>query len=169
MRPLRTAAVLATVVGSVMAVGAAPAAAAAFSTAATFEGVVTVGCFGCGLSGPAGNGATLWVDGLVHGGIAGPAVYGVTPGNGSASFTVDNSAPDPECLLSGRATGTVTVGTTTGSVSANFVWTRTGANALITIPSWGAVGHAVFAITDPVGDPCGKKITAHIAGQVVGA
>jgi hypothetical protein len=141
---------------------------------AEFTGTAVVGCFGCGTSGPAGNSAELWVNGYVDGGVAGPAVgvngdVKVTPSNASATFTVTESPMDPECVISGSASGTVTVQTNAGPKSANFTWTRTGVVAVISIPAYNGTGVAVFVVTDPVGVPCHHAVTAIVAGAIVGA
>ena len=164
MKILRSAILVAGAASSII-MSSTPASAA---TAAVFTGTATVGCFGCGTYGPTGNGATLWVDGVVAGGVAGPAVQFVTAANGGATFTVTESNVDPECVISGSASGTVTVQTSAGPVSAGFTWTRTGIVAVVSIPSIGGLGAAVFVVTDPIGDPCGKAVTAQIAGALVG-
>ena len=159
--------------GAALAVGAAATivttttpASAATVTAVAFQGTVTFGCFGCGTYGPTGNGGTFWATGVVDGaGVL--AVPGVTPPNGSATFTITASNVDPECVISDRVhDARFTFGSAFGPKTIEFTWTRIGAVLLLTI--WGGGGTGTMTITDPIGDPCGKAVNATVSGTLAG-
>lgn len=172
------------VAGSVAAL-LVPSGQASAASSAEFNGVATVGCFGCGTYGPAGNTAYFCVNGVIdardgHTHTVNGGVYndptGSTPcngstggdgvsGHGSATYTV-NEPVGPTCVASGTAEGSITVTTATGAHSTSFNWTRTGAHAVITT-GWGT-GTAVFHVTSPVGSPCGQRVTADFAGALAG-
>lgn len=146
---------------SILVAGAAaamiiPTTPASAANAAVVVGDATIGCFGCGVYGPVGNSATFTAAGTVNGVTAAGAA-------GSATYTV-NEAPGTGCIISGSAEGSISV---TGVGSTNFNWTRTGAVAIVTT-GWGTAAVA-FAVTSPVGNPCGGAVTAKFAGALVGA
>jgi hypothetical protein len=147
-------AIVATGAVGALLVPSAPASAAA--SAAVFQGTATVGCFGCGDYGPPGNNASFTVTGLLDG-------VGVLDAPGTASVGVTEPI-GVTCVISGRASGIVTV----ARVGTTYLhWTRTGAFAVV-LTGWGS-GPAVFAITSPVGNPCGGVVMASFAGSIASA
>jgi hypothetical protein len=167
------------VAGSVAAL-LVPAGTASAASAAEFNGVATIGCFGCGSYGPTGNKAYFCANGTIdENGVRG-GVYvdpngnapcngavggdGVT-GHGSATFTVNEPVGGATCVLSGTAEGDITV---TGAGSTHFNWTRTGAVAVVSTGDWGTAGVA-FVVTAPLGNPCTFAVKALFAGALVGA
>lgn len=135
---------------------------ASATSAAQFTGTATIGCFGCGTYGPAGNSATFCVNGVVNN-VNVTCVPGTT--NGTATFTVTEPV-GATCVVSGTATGTITV---TGVGSAGFTWNRTGPHARVTVSAWGSTAEVVFNVTSPVGNPCGGPVTAVFSGTLTGA
>ena len=133
-----------------------PAAPASALNVAVVTGTATIGCFGCGTYGPAGNSASFTVSGTILGTTA-------INGPGSPSFTVTEPV-GAICVVSGSATGTISVA---GFPPSGFNWTRTGPIALVTSDYGTAV--IVFVVTSPVGNPCGGAVTATFAGALVGA
>lgn len=153
MDMLRSAIVVAGALGALL-LPSAPASAAA--SAAAFHGTATVGCFGCGDYGPPGNDAWFTVSGMLDG-------TGVL--NAAGHATVGVSEPvGVTCLLSGRASGLVTVA---GVGTTYLHWTRTGAFAVVST-GWGN-GPAAFVITSPFGNPCGGMVTATFVGSLASA
>ena len=156
MKAILRSAVLAGSVAMSVAVGMSPASAHDNGGAFAFTGEATIGCFGCGEYGPTGNSATFsvtgaWTDGDTE--SASPH---------TASFKVIEHPT--ECPVTGYANGN-----TSGSVAVSFDWTRVGATAVITTNGdVDGAGTAVFKVTDPVGLPCGGKVTAQFAGAVAG-
>ena len=155
MKILRNVVLAAAVAGATAMTGT-PANAAG---AGVFTGVASINCFGCGVS----NGsADLWVTGVV-GTTPAAAVQGVTPPNAKATFSV-TEIPS-QCPVTGSAVGVVT-----GAVNVGFSWTRVGATAVITTTGdINGGGAAAFAVTSPVGNPCGGAVTAQVVGAVAGA
>lgn len=165
---LRTLGLSAAIVGSV-GLGTTPASAVG---AGNFIGEASIVCFGCNVS--TGT-ADLCVNGVfvaedVPPTSVPPAVTQVeceydgdnTVWNVEATYTVIEIPS--QCPVTGSATGS-----TTGAVNVTFNWTRVGANAVIT--TTGDIdggGTASFAVTDPVGNPCGGPVTAAVAGMIVG-
>lgn len=146
---------------SILVAGAAaamliPTTPASAANAATVNGTASIGCFGCGTYGPAGNSASFTASGTVNGVTAANA-------SGSATYTV-NEPVGATCVASGTAEGSITV---EGVGTTNFNWTRVGAHATVTT-GWGTAS-VVFAVTSPVGNPCGGAVTASFAGNLAGA
>ena len=146
---------------AIIAAGVAATTAMTFSPASAdpgavaFSGTATIACFGCGDS--TGT-ATLQGEGATAG-------RGVVSGSASATFTVNEPAVGPACVVTGTATGSVT-----GAINVTFGWTRVGATAVITTNGeiTGA-GAAAFHVTSPSGIPCGaSNVTADVAGAVAG-
>lgn len=109
-----------------------------------------VNCFGCGVSSGA---ADIWFA---------PAVQGVTSPNAKATYTV-TEIPG-QCPVTGSATGSVT-----GVANLSFSWARVGAVAVIsTTGDVNGGGTATFAVTSPVGSPCGGSVTAQVVGAIAG-
>lgn len=133
-----------------------PARPASALNVAEFDGSATIGCFGCGTYGPAGNSASFFVTGTVNGVTAVNAA-------GAATYTVTNPI-GVTCVVNGTAIGSLTVN---GVGSTTFNWTRTGAVAVVTT-GWGT-GLAAFAVVSPLRDPCGGTVTANFAGVLLGA
>lgn len=129
---------------------------ASAQTAIVFEGSASIGCFGCGTYGPAGNGACFSVTGVIHG-------TAVVNAGGCATFTVTEPI-GATCVVSGSAQGEITLGGDTYT----FTWTRFGAVAIISVPDLGT-GAATFLVTSPAGNPCGGSVTARFAGELAGA
>ncbi len=160
----------------------APASAMARSGGAVlFEAAVHINCFGCGDS----NGtASFCVTGTANGSaFAGCGYEGqhhrgrraVIGGGGVATYTVhEDNAIGVECVISGTANGTsatsgTALGRMSGAISGTFTWTRVGAVALMaTAGDINGVGTAVFAVTSPVGPPCGGAVDAVAIGQISG-
>jgi hypothetical protein len=143
---------------TVVALGAAvamvvPSTPASAANVAVFHGTATIGCFGCGQYGPVGNSASFTVSGILNGVTAVNAA-------GTATFTVLGPIGST-CLLSGAARGSLTVA---GVGSTEFFWTRVGAAVVVTT-GWGT-GEAAFAITSPLGNPCGGSVDATFAGML---
>lgn len=155
MKAILRSAILAAGAASTIVMSTTPASAA---TAATFTGHAVIGCFGCGTYGPAGNSATLNVQGVVDDGVASGLA------NGSASFTVTEPV-GATCVVSGSATGTVSVSTSAGVKGGSFTWSRTGAVAVITVPSISATATAGFA-AHATGNICGSRVEAEFAGEI---
>lgn len=144
---------------SILVAGAAaamliPSTPASAANAAVVVGSATIGCFGCGTYGPAGNSASFTAAGTVNGVTAAGAA-------GSATFTVTEPV-GATCVVSGSATGTISVD---GVGSTGFTWSRTGAYANV-VTAWGNA-HVAFAVTSPVGNPCGGAVTASFVGALV--
>jgi hypothetical protein len=142
---------------------ASPASAAPGAGVIAYTGTAHLSCFGCGVKSDgqfagtaAGAGATT----------AGPVVVNgaITANN----FTYNESNTDPQCVVQGTADGSVNV----GPYAATFHWQRVGAIAIVTLSNVnggglsGGVGAsaAAFGVTSPVGDPCGKAVTATVIG-----
>ena len=91
-------------------------------------------------------------------------------GTGNFSAVYSYTEPTLTCPALGTANGTATV----GGVSENFSWLRIGAVAVITLNDGSGsatdLGAAVatFAVTSPVGNPCGHDVTAQAAGVALG-
>lgn len=105
----------------------------------------TIGCFGCGTYGPAGNSMTGTVVAGEGGFQTGAAV--------TSSFTV-NEGTGVGCVVSGTASGVIT---TSDGTTESFHWTRVGALTDWTFGS-GATGTGTFAVADPDGLPCGRSV-----------
>jgi hypothetical protein len=121
-------------------------------SAAQFTGTAAISCFGCGDS--AGT-ASLTVVGAVRG--------SVTSGSAFASYTV-HEATGAACVISGTADGTLT-----GAINGSFSWMRVGALAVIsTAGDIDGQGIAAFAITSPIGNPCGGAVIAEVGGLIGG-
>ena len=87
----------------------------------------------------------------------------VAPGSFSADFTYNE--PPATCPALGNAAGTAHI----NGADEPFTWTRVGAVALISLPDETAgAGVATFAVTSPLGLPCGGAVTAIAAGAAVG-
>ena len=153
----------AAVVAALVATTTVTAPPASAVTNATFTGVVNIGCFGCGTYGPSGNAASLWVNGVYDNRVV-SATFPVAGPNGHASFTVREPGGDLSCLVTGDASGEVVV---TGDLGHAFTWTRVGAVGVVTVQNVGN-GVATFAVTSPLGNPCGGPVSALIHGWVVG-
>lgn len=150
MKAILRSAVLAAGVASTLAMTAVPSSA---QGAGVFTGEASINCFGCGVS---SGTATLSVTGEVN---------GVAQVGASASATYTVTEIPSQCPVTGSANGTVS-----GAVNVTFAWTRVGATALITTSGdINGGGTAVFAVTSPVGNPCGGPVTANFAGAVAGA
>ena len=152
MKILRNAIVAAGAASAILT-GMTPASAA---TAAVVEGEATIGCFGCGTYGPAGNSASFRVwgvyDDTTHAGTGGSATFTVNEGTGVG------------CVVSGTANGSINVG---GDVRA-FVWTRVGVYASVTVTKAGEAtieADVVFAAHSDATLPCGSRVTATFAGE----
>jgi hypothetical protein len=117
--------------------------------AAAFTGTSFINCFGCGTSN--GNASLNIVGASASGG----------PINGAANATFTVNEPAATCPVQGSA-----VGSTTGALAVNFVWTRLGATAVITTS--GDIGGAGVAAFVVVGNPCGGPVTATLAGAIAG-
>lgn len=160
----RTVVAAATVLASAVTT-VLPAPSASGATAVQFQGSATIGCFGCGQYGPSGNGATLWLNGVLHN----RPLQATFPfaANGWAEYTV-NTPSGVMCTLTGAANGNIHVDFADGGgFEAAFAWTRVGSVAMISVPGVG-VGVAAFHITSPVGNPCGASVQAYFAGELVG-
>lgn len=123
----------------------------------TFNGTATIGCYGCGWYGPAGNSLSAIATGIVDGRTFVNAWM-------SATFTVDNPV-GTTCIVSGAASGTMAIGSV-GTLS--FTWTMTGSVLRIAYTmSDGSFGTATaaFLVTSPVGNPCGGAVTASFVGS----
>lgn len=117
-----------------------------------YQGPANINCFGCGIS---SGTASLTFTGYYNG-------YAVVNGPAFASYTVVETPS--QCPVTGSATGTVV-----GAVNVVFNWTRVGATAVVTTSgdiNGGSV--AVFAVTSPVGNPCGGPVQALVQGAVAG-
>jgi hypothetical protein len=151
---LRSLALGSALVGS-LALGSTPASAVA---GVAFTGTAHINCFGCGVS----NGTAE----LCAHGFVGTVTIGIDVNcpNTHASFTVNEPASVPTCVISGSASGS-----TAGAVNVSFNWTRVGAVAVITTSGQiNGSGVAVFAVTSPTGLPCGGAVGASVAGAVSG-
>lgn len=145
---------------TILAAGAAvamlvPAAPASAVSAAHFQGSATIGCYGCGTYGPAGNSASFTITGIVNN-------TPVVNAAGSASFTVMQPT-GATCVVTGTASGTVWVD---GVGSTWFHATSVGATATAST-GWGTA-FVTFWIVSPVGNPCGGSVTASFTGILVG-
>jgi hypothetical protein len=148
---LRSLGLSAALLGS-MGLGASPASAQAF---AVFEGTAHINCFGCGVST-----GTARLCAIVK---FPPPYVCVGIEDTFANYTVNEPA-GITCVVSGSASGT-----TTGAVNVSFNWTRVGAVAVITTTGdINGAGVAAFAVTSPVGVPCGGPVDAIVAGAVAG-
>ena len=162
MKILRSAIVAAAAASSIL-MTTTPASAA---TAGVFVGDAEIGCFGCGVYGPAGNVADFTVAGVVNDQVG--------TGTGYAEYTVTEGT-DAACVISGTAEGKIYITATsvtggTESYESEFSWARTGAVAVVTVSGEvNGTAAAVFVVTDPVGNPCGGPVTAKFAGAIVGA
>ena len=120
--------------------------------AGTFHGTAHINCFGCGSS---SGSAALKVTGEVNGTAKAEAAV-------TASYSV-TEAPGT-CPATGNATGSFS-----GAVNGTFTWIRVGANAVITTAGdINGAGLAGFAVTSPVGLPCGGPVDATVVGVVAG-
>lgn len=160
MKILRSAIVVAGAASSIL-MATTPSSA---QTAGAFEGEAHIGCFGCGVYGPTGNGADFDVAGTINGNTG--------TGTGYAKFTV-NEPPGIGCIISGSAEGEihVDVNGTGGSASydSTFSWGRAGAVAVITVTGdINGTATAAFKVTSPVGNPCNQAVQAQFAGAIVG-
>ena len=151
MKVLRTASVAAVLVG--MAGLSAPASA---NGAGHYSGTATIDCFGCGDSFGI---ASLSFTGVYNG-------YAVVSGPASATYTVNEPAVGPACVVTGTAVGSVT-----GTLNLTFAWTRIGAAALVTTAGdINGASAAAFRVTSPSGIPCGaSNVTADVQGAIAGA
>lgn len=140
---------------------AAPASAAVHNQGTlAFEAQVHLGCFGCGNQ-----------TGGVANGTASGQVNGTPLVLAALAANFNYQEPASTCPALGNAQGNFTVGAGYGT----FTWVRVGANAVLTVSGvngYGEVngagdGVAAFAVTAPVGDPCGQPVTAEAAGSVV--
>ena len=117
------------------------------ATAVAFTAIARIDCFGCGDS-----------QGTAHLDIIGG-------GTAEATYTVNEPAIGPACVVTGTASGS-----TTGAINVTFSWTRVGATALIT--TGGEIegaGVAAFHVTEPSGIPCGAtNVVAEVVGAVGG-
>ncbi|HVF06607.1 MAG TPA: hypothetical protein VNA20_17350 [Frankiaceae bacterium] len=143
MRRLALALVLAT---SALAAPAAPATADPGSAVLVLD--VTVGCFGCGTYGPAGNS----IDGSVVVGH-GPLRTGARV---TGTFTINGG-----CFGDATATGTLT----SDGYGAGFTWIQAGAPARFRIDGFGSGGGG-FAIESPRGIPCGTMVRGRLTVAV---
>ena len=146
---------LAAAVTASVGMGSAPASA---EGAGAFTGTANINCFGCGVS---SGTADLCVTGYV---LGQPVVGVCITGGRNATATYTVTEIPSQCPVTGSATGVVT-----GAVNVSFSWTRIGETAVIT--TTGDIdggGTAKFAVTSPVGNPCGGPVTASFAGAVAG-
>ena len=151
MKGIMRSAVLAGAAIPAIALGTSTAPAYA-AGAGAFEGTAHINCFGCGSS---SGTADLKVAGVV--GTSAKALADV-----SASYTV-SEAPGT-CPAVGSA-----VGSFGGAINGTFTWTRVGATAVITTAGdINGAGVAAFAVTSPVGLPCGGSVNATVVGAVAG-
>ena len=126
---------------------------AAAASAVTFTGTANINCFGCGAS---TSTATLKVSGTIN---------GTTYVNATANAIYTVTEAPATCPATGSAEGDVTI----GANSVHFTWTRVGANAVInTSGAINGFGTITFAVTSPVGPPCGGPLTATVAGWLAG-
>ncbi|MDQ1696609.1 MAG: hypothetical protein QOJ03_1962 [Frankiaceae bacterium] len=117
-----------------------------------FQGNAHINCFGCGAS---SGTAALKVTGVVNG-------ASVVQGAVNATYTVTEATAT--CPAVGSANGSFT-----GAVNGTFTWTRVGATAVLTTTGdIKGAGIAAFAVTSPVGLPCGGPVTAQVVGSVAG-
>jgi hypothetical protein len=152
LKNILRSAVLAASVAATVAGGMTPAS-AAVGDAVAFVGTAHINCFGCGDS--TGTASLTGV------GVAGGAVVN---GAAHASYSVNESAASPGCVISGTASGSVT-----GAIAVQFNWSRVGAVAVIsTTGDIDGTGVAAFAVTSPAGNPCGGAVDAVVAGAIVG-
>ncbi|MDQ1711815.1 MAG: hypothetical protein QOE45_1265 [Frankiaceae bacterium] len=125
--------------------------------AATLNATVTitfhVNCFGCGSSSATSEGTCY---GVCY--INGNLCVGVCHFTNSETT---NSEP-ATCPVAGSMAGTIN----SWGGSVNFVLTWVGATAVITTS--GGVGIGVFAVTSPIGIPCGGPATMTFAGHISG-
>jgi hypothetical protein len=118
-----------------------------------YGGNASIDCFGCGTS--AGS-AALQFTGVYSG-------YPAVLADATANFIANESA-DVTCVITGSASGTVT-----GVINVDFNWTRVGPLAVITTSGdINGVSLAAFAVTSPIGNPCGGPVTAIVQGVVAG-
>ena len=157
MRRLRAALVVAALVASLAPVGGRPTPAYADDPLVlTFDGTASIGCFGCGPSGPEGNSLDATVTAVVDGH---PMV-----GTMWAEYEVDVPAC-PTCLVSSAARGVLL----TEFGDAEFSLGRLGALAVI-VYTWrgsgaGGEGVVTFAMTRPPGaDTCDRRADFHVTG-----
>jgi hypothetical protein len=151
MKGIMRSAVLAGAAIPAIAIGTSTAPAYA-QGAGTFHGTAHINCFGCGSS---SGTAALSVTGEING--VAKVEAGVT-----ASYSV-TEAPGT-CPATGNATGSFS-----GAVNGSFTWIRVGANAVITTSGdINGAGVAAFAVTSPVGLPCGGPVNATVVGGVAG-
>ena len=177
---LRSLGLTAALIGSV-GLGTTPAHAGPGAVA--FVGEAHINCFGCGVS--SGTAELCAIGYVVPQGVVKcvdegplvdwandaianlPAIPPVPPlptvaPNVWATYTVFESPTT--CPITGSANGA-----TTGDVVVQFNWTRVGATAVITTTGdINGGGVAVFAVTDPIGNPCGGPVTAVVAGAIAG-
>lgn len=120
--------------------------------AGVFHGTAHINCFGCGDS---SGTAALSVTGEVNG-------VAKTEAAVNASYTLHEDS------LTCPAVGTASGGFS-GAVNGSFTWTRVGASAVITTAGdINGAGIAAFAVTSPVGLPCGGPVNATVVGSVAG-
>ena len=120
--------------------------------AGTFHGTAHINCFGCGSS---SGTADLKVTGEVNG-------TAKVEADVTATYTVTEASAT--CPAVGSATGSFS-----GAVNGTFKWTRVGATAVITTTGdIAGAGVAAFAVTSPVGLPCGGPVNATVVGGVAG-
>ena len=156
LKAILRSAILAAGLASSVAISMTPASATPPATGGVvvFSGTAAIDCFGCGVSQGTAE--------LTGSGVVGTNV--VTNGSAHADYSVSELNVSPACVITGSASGTVT-----GAINVAFNWTRVGATAVITTTGdiTGA-GVAGFAVTAPVGIPCGGPVTADVAGVVAG-
>lgn len=148
LRPVALAALLASA-------SLVPSPASAQPVFLVFSGTVDVDCFGCDVPSPCH--ADLIVYGVTHSGNAATTACTATEPSGAL------------CLLTGTARGTV-VGTsgTMAGLTLDFVWTRVGNEAVITI-SGDSSGWGRATLVLPPGTACGAPLNdATVAGWVAG-
>ncbi len=153
MKAILRSAIVAAGMATALATSMTPA--SADTGAVAFTGTASITCFGCGDSN--GTAALTGVGATVEG--------GVVNGSATATYTVhEDNAVGIECVVSGTANGS-----TTGAVAVNFNWTRVGAVAVITTSGQiNGAGVAGFAVTSPVGPPCGGPVQALVVGAIAG-
>lgn len=156
MRGVRTLA-LAAVTASTLTLGSAPAEAL---TAAAIVGEMTIGCFGCGTYGPAGNSGTFSVTG-----VFGNVITVLRPA--SATYTVHDTV-GATCVVSSTIEGAFSVDTGPAQFTSRMFLTRIGGAVLVAMPDLGVNGAGTFAVTSPVGNPCGGAVSATVTAALVG-
>lgn len=134
--------------------------------AGAFTADVTLNGYGVG----AGNGTAR----LCYTGVNGlglivstnlcTSITGSSGANVTANFNFN--VPAGSCPAVGNVAGAFA-----GAIAGNFNWTHVGAVAVIggTSGAGVIVGVATFAVTSPLGNPCGTPITSTVKATAVGA